>query len=117
MGLMAWLHSDVKVLCGMQFGSYLVDPGTPSGHNLTGTSPAAGYTLFEFSDWFSDSGVDIYPVLGTCFNPSETLNDSQNKVDECANSMQGGDVGVCCYDFMANPLPAVSHATPLTTPM
>ena len=78
-------------------------PGFPSGHNLTGATPAAGYTIFDFADVI-DSYTGIRPVLGTCFSTSNMLDLNQSYVDECARIQN-----YCCYNLTAHPLPEVSH--------
>ena len=84
----------------MQFGAYLVGQGFPAGQNLTGATPAAGYTLFDFTDL---TFHDLLPVMGSCFSTSQALTLNQSLVDDCAAANNGG----CCYDFGQNPLPVV----------
>ena len=97
-----------RTFSALQFGSYLPEPPLPSWGNLTGASPAAGYTLFDYIDILQQDNFGLYPITDTCFDTSMTLNQNQTNVNEC---IKGAGDPVCCYSFQDHPMSAVSHAS------
>ena len=83
--------------CCLQSGAYLTGPGFPSPHNVTAVDPAAGYTIFQYTDL--QNYADLHPVLGTCFSSADSPNANQTNVNQCASS-----TAYCCYNVTANPV-------------